>query len=179
MAQPRISSQPVAQGHIEKLHEHLPHVVAHPLVEDPLLISRDLSQLVADQAWESRFVKPYFNDAVCHEDHCYGFDNRIFTCIGADDGERRWKGGRYGNGQLLLLPDADQEDVLELARTYNVQTIPVVDEERPATLARDLRALVDGGYRVREVRPFDLFPQTGHMEVVAQLSAVDSGSTSS
>mgnify|MGYP001828317349 FL=1 len=32
--------------------------------------------------------------------------------------------------EVLVLPDADQEDVLELARTYNVQTIPVVDEDR-------------------------------------------------
>ncbi|MBT8104362.1 MAG: magnesium transporter [Woeseiaceae bacterium] len=32
--------------------------------------------------------------------------------------------------EVWVLPDADQEDVLELARTYNVQTIPVVDDER-------------------------------------------------
>ena len=31
---------------------------------------------------------------------------------------------------VFVSPDEDQEDVLELARTYNVQTIPVVDEER-------------------------------------------------
>jgi outer membrane protein assembly factor BamB len=60
-----------------------------------------------ERVWESRFLKPYFNDAVCHEGHCYGFDGRIFTCIGADDGERRWKGGRYGNGQVALLPAMD------------------------------------------------------------------------
>ncbi len=34
------------------------------------------------------------------------------------------------DAEVWVLPDADQEDVLELARTYNVQTIPVVDEER-------------------------------------------------
>jgi 23S rRNA (uracil1939-C5)-methyltransferase len=39
----------------------------------------------------------------------------------------------------------------------------------PATLARDLGALCAGGYEVREVRGFDLFPQTAHLEALATL----------
>ena len=40
----------------------------------------------------------------------------------------------------------------------------------PATLARDLRILKDGGYQIHEAHPFDMFPQTSHIETVISLS---------
>jgi hypothetical protein len=42
-----------------------------------------------------------------HRGHAYGFDGSILACIDLEDGTRRWKGGRYGNGQLVLLSDQD------------------------------------------------------------------------
>lgn len=39
----------------------------------------------------------------------------------------------------------------------------------PATLARDLRKLIAGGYTIHSIRGFDLFPQTHHVETVVRL----------
>ncbi len=59
------------------------------------------------ERWTSRGLKPYFNDFVVHKGHAFGFDASILACIDLEDGTRKWKGGRYGNGQLVLLPDQD------------------------------------------------------------------------
>ena len=60
-----------------------------------------------EERWTSRGLKPYFNDFVVHKGHAFGFDGSILACIDLADGTRKWKGGRYGNGQLVLLPDQD------------------------------------------------------------------------
>jgi hypothetical protein len=50
--------------------------------------------------------KPDYNDFVVYQGNLYGFDSGIFTCIDLKTGERQWKGGRYGKGQVLLLEDS-------------------------------------------------------------------------
>jgi 23S rRNA (uracil1939-C5)-methyltransferase len=43
----------------------------------------------------------------------------------------------------------------------------------PATLARDLRILVDGGYELKRVQLLDLFPRTARFETVTELHIVE------
>jgi outer membrane protein assembly factor BamB len=59
----------------------------------------------ASKLWASRNLKPSFNDFVVHGDYIYGFDGSIFSCVDLKTGERKWKKGRYGTGQVLLLAD--------------------------------------------------------------------------
>ena len=68
-------------------------------------ITKDAEKFVAEELWTSRNLKPDFNDFIVYEGHAYGFDNAIFTCIDLETGDRKWKGGRYGKGQVLLLED--------------------------------------------------------------------------
>ncbi len=59
-----------------------------------------------EERWKSVRLKPYFSDFVVHAGHAYGFGS-ILGCIDVENGKRKWKGGRYGHGQLVLLPDQD------------------------------------------------------------------------
>lgn len=59
------------------------------------------------ERWTSSDLNPYFNDFVVHKDHAYGFDSGEVSCIDLKNGEGKWRGGRYGMGQLILLADQD------------------------------------------------------------------------
>ncbi len=72
-----------------------------------LSVSRDSNGWKVAERWTSTGLKPHFNDFVVHKGHAYGFDGSILACIDLQDGARKWKGGRYGNGQLVLLADQD------------------------------------------------------------------------
>jgi outer membrane protein assembly factor BamB len=63
-------------------------------------------KLEAEVIWTSRGIKPDFNDLVVHDGFIYGFDGAIFVCVDLQDGSRRWRKGRYGKGQALLLADS-------------------------------------------------------------------------
>lgn len=58
--------------------------------------------LAATMEWESPRLKSKFGNLVRHDGSVFGLDDGVLTCIDPASGERRWKDGRYGHGQLLL-----------------------------------------------------------------------------
>jgi outer membrane protein assembly factor BamB len=58
--------------------------------------------LQADRVWANRKMKAKFNGPVLYEGFLYGLDDGILACVDPATGELKWKGGRYGYGQLLL-----------------------------------------------------------------------------
>jgi outer membrane protein assembly factor BamB len=61
--------------------------------------------LQPEQLWRSRDLKSKFASPVLLEGFVYGLDDGILVCLDPATGTRRWKRGRYGHGQLLLVGD--------------------------------------------------------------------------
>jgi hypothetical protein len=80
---------------------------AVPLGTRRIAVEHRASGWTVEERWTSNRLKPSFSALVVHEGHAFGFDGRLLSCIDLEHGERKWKGGRYGSGQLVLLPDQD------------------------------------------------------------------------
>jgi len=65
-------------------------------------ISGTGNSLQAKAVWTNINMKNKFNSSVLHEGYVYGLDEGILTCIDVNTGTRKWKGGRYGYGQVLV-----------------------------------------------------------------------------
>jgi outer membrane protein assembly factor BamB len=63
---------------------------------------------VSCEIWNSRNLKPSFNDFVYQNGVIFGFDKEIFAAIDAGTGQRLWKRGRYGFGQVISLESSRQ-----------------------------------------------------------------------
>lgn len=65
-------------------------------------IDKSDSGFLAHIVWKNTYLKNKFSSSVFWKGYIYGLDEDILTCLSADTGERQWKDGRYGYGQLLL-----------------------------------------------------------------------------
>jgi 23S rRNA (uracil1939-C5)-methyltransferase len=77
--------------------------------------------------------------------------------------------GRIDNSPSILVdpPRAGLEKrVVDAIVKLSPRVVAYVSCD-PSTLARDARRLIDAGYRLRDVTPFDLFPQTYHIESIS------------
>lgn len=86
-------------------------------------------------------------------------------------GVAEWFRGRSLHADFILLdpPRAGAESaVIKGILDFAAPHVTYVSCD-PATLARDLKKLIAGGYAIESLRAFDLFPQTHHVETVVRL----------
>lgn len=53
--------------------------------------------------WESTRLKAKFTNVVLHDGLLYALDDGVLACVDPETGERRWRDGRYGHGQVILV----------------------------------------------------------------------------
>jgi outer membrane protein assembly factor BamB len=67
-----------------------------------LQVARDGEAFTVRELWRTNRMKNQFTSSVLHEGYIYGLDESILACVDAATGDLKWKGGRYGYGQLVL-----------------------------------------------------------------------------
>ena len=65
-------------------------------------VSAAAGALSAREVWKNVRMKNRFASSVLHDGFIYGFDENILACMDAATGALKWKGGRYGYGELIL-----------------------------------------------------------------------------
>ena len=100
-----------------------------------------------------------------------GVENARFLCD--DAGRFMQKLAKEGTAPDVVMMDppragSDQKFLQSLLMLKPKRVVYV--SCNPETLARDLRVLVDGGYRAEWATPVDMFPGTEHVETVVLLS---------
>lgn len=70
-------------------------------------VAQGSSGWTVQERWTSEELNPWFNDFVVHNGYVYGFNGSTITCIDLENGKLKWKGKRYGYGQMVLLSDQD------------------------------------------------------------------------
>jgi 23S rRNA (uracil1939-C5)-methyltransferase len=99
-----------------------------------------------------------------------GITNAEFAAGEAEVVIPKWY--KEGNSADVLVVDPPRKGCDEALLNTIIEMKPkkvVYVSCNPATLARDLRILEDGGYKTLEVQPVDMFPHTTHVECVSQL----------
>ena len=116
-------------------------------------VARGGAGLEAKQIWFSKSMKAKFNPPVFYQGHVYGLDEGILACMDAETGKRKWKGGRYGYGQVLLA-SGHLVIVTEDGRVALVKATPESHQELASFQALDGKtwnnpALAHGNLLVR------------------------------
>ncbi len=59
----------------------------------------------AEELWKNKSMKTQFNTPALRDGFLYGLDDGLLACVELSSGKRRWKDGRFGSGQSLLVED--------------------------------------------------------------------------
>lgn len=62
-------------------------------------------QFSVTDVWKNNHMKSEFSNVVTKDGYIYGLDDGILACLDVATGERKWKGGHYGHGQVILVGD--------------------------------------------------------------------------
>ena len=118
-------------------------------------------------------VAPAVADAVQNARH-NGIDSRArFVCAdAASEIPRRIARGERFDAVILDPPRKGADEKLLRALLLAAPPCIAYVSCDPATLARDVRILCEGGYRFDCAQPVDMFPWTGHVETVVLMSKV-------
>jgi outer membrane protein assembly factor BamB len=68
-------------------------------------LTRNGDSFQTKKIWDNQRMKNKFTSSVLHNGFIYGLDESILACLDANTGEQKWKGGRYGYGQIMLAGD--------------------------------------------------------------------------
>jgi outer membrane protein assembly factor BamB len=68
-------------------------------------ISRAPAGFSARTLWKNMALKNHFTSSILWRGYVYGLDEDILVCLDAQTGERKWKDGRYGYGQIIASGD--------------------------------------------------------------------------
>lgn len=83
-------------------------------------------KFTVEQIWLNRSViKTKFTNAVVSGDFIYALSDGVLECIEWSSGNRKWKKGRYGHGQILLVGDV----LLVLAESGEVALVAASPEQ--------------------------------------------------
>ncbi len=64
------------------------------------------TEWTATADWQMLKFQAKFSNPIAHGGYVYGLDDGVLACINpAEEGQRMWKAGKYGHGQMLLVAD--------------------------------------------------------------------------